>query len=293
MNLVGKKVIHKVFGDGKVVSQDDSYVKVEFDSGIKKFVFPDVFDKFIEIVDEEIGKIIDEKIEEKEIELREERIRLEEERLLERERQQILREEKQMLGRKIHPELQSVFWSNKEEEDEIFSEWRVFAGRIKSGKKKGEPRKFPRMNERSACLITRRDDDEEEEDRRITGMFLSEKGFNGKLFDDGYIPAHPEFRLKLTEEESEKMYFWNYYFNEKSPDKIIWNSGRQRYFANIWMAQILRDIIDLKEDPEEKKAAEEFFNHFCSTNRLNREEIPPANGALIQIKEAETETEKE
>lgn len=283
MNLVNKKVIHKTFGKGNVVNCDDSYVKINFESGTKKFIFPDVFGKFVTLVDEKAANDVNEKIKIKKVEQKKEEVKLEKERLLERERQQMLIEEKRMLGRKIHPKLQSVFWCKADEIEEIFTEWKVFVGKIKSGKKKGQPRRLPRMNQRSGCLLTSREPDASEEDRRIIGLYLAEKGFNGKLFEDGYIPAHPKYRLRLTEEESEKMLFWNYYYNEKTPDTMIWNSGRQRYFDNEWMAQILRDIVDLKENPEEQKEAKLFFKHFCKINRIKLDELSDPKGALKRI----------
>lgn len=280
MNLVNKEVIHKTFGKGNIVDYDDSYVNIDFESGTKRFMFPDVFGKFATFVDKKAAKVIKEKLAIRKVEKKEEEIIQEKERALERERQQILIQERQMRGRKIHPQLQSVFWVKEDEEEKVFTDWQIFAGRIKSGKKKGEPRRLPRMNQKSACLLTMRESDEPEKDRRIIGVFLVEQGFNGKLFEDGYIPAHPRYRLRLTKEESDKMLFWNYYYNRRTPDKMIWNSGRQRYFDNKWMAQILRDIAELREKPEEKEKAQEFFEHFSKINRISMDELPKNEGAL-------------
>lgn len=55
-----------------------------------------------------------------------------------------------MRNRKVHPEQQAVFWCDAHEEDRIFTEWRVFIGKIKSGQKKGEPRRLARINQNSA-----------------------------------------------------------------------------------------------------------------------------------------------
>ena len=37
---------------------------------------------------------------------------------------------------------------------------------------------------------------------------------------------------------------------------------KYRYFENLWMAQILLDIISLKSDPKELELAQQFFKHF-------------------------------
>ena len=79
------------------------------------------------------------------------------------------------------------------------------------------------------------------------------------------------------------MFFWKYYINERYPHKITWNTGRHRYFKNMWMAKILRDIVSMKEKgSEEQKHVEDFYNYFCQTNRINIEELPEPGGALTQ-----------
>lgn len=282
MELVNKEVIHETFGKGNVLDYDDSYIKIGFESGEKRFVFPDVFKDHITIVDKKTSDQIAIKVKEKTKELEKQAIIEEKERALEEERRFALEQRRQINSRKIHTKLQSVFWVDPEEEKEIFTDWQVFTGRIKSGKKEGEPRKFPRMNQNSGCLITRREEDVDEADRIITGLFMTEESFNGRDCEDGYIKAHPEYRIHLTEDESKKMLFWNYYFDNKTPEETVWNSGRQRYFDNIWMAQILRDIIALRDDKEEKQVAENFLEYFCLLNRINKDELLEANGPLLR-----------
>lgn len=282
MDLVNKKVIHETFGEGNVVNYNDSYIKINFESGDKRFVFPDAFGKYITLIDQGAATLVRKKIQKREEERKKEALRAKKEEALEQERQRILEQKERMKNRKIHPELQSVFWCKTQEEDRVFTEWKVFIGKIKSGNRKGQPRRLARMNQNSACLLTRREPDMPEEDRLILGVFMAEEGFNGRLCEDGYIPAHPEYRLRLSEQESEKMLFWNYYVNRRFPNKMTWNSGRQRYFDNIWMAQILRDIVSLKEKPKEREDAQRFLEYFCKINDINEEELPKANGALMR-----------
>lgn len=285
MDLVNKKVVHITFGEGNIVDQNDSYINIDFESGIKKFTFPDVFGEYITINDEKYASLIKEKLKIKEEEQRIEKIKQEKEKILELERRRIEEEAKRTQGRKIHPKLQSVFWCEPDEIDEIFTEWKVFTGEIKSGKKEGEPRKLARMNQKSACLLTCRDEDMDEEDRYIIGLFMTDRAFDGRTCEDGYIPAHPDYRIRLSKEESEKMLFWNYYVNKTSPENTTWNSGRQRYFDNIWLAQILQDIISLREDPKEKKKVKKFLEYFNKMNRIDKDEIPEPEGALMQDSE--------
>lgn len=283
MNLVKKEVVHTTFGKGNVINYSDSYIKINFESGDKRFVFPDIFRKHIKLIDQKAMELVREKMKKKEEERKKEELRLEKERALEKERQYILEQRELIKNQKIHPKIQSVFWCEEQEEDKIFADWQIFTGEIKSGKKKGQPRRLARMTQNSGCLITKRHDDTPEKDRQILGLFMASESFDGRECEDGYIVAHPEYRLQLSEEESEKMLFWNYYYDEKNHSSTTWNSGRQRYFDNIWTAQILRDIIDLRENPEEKKKAHSFFEYFCRINGIDEEELESPNGPLMNI----------
>lgn len=283
MNLVNKDVIHKTFGKGSVINYDDSYINISFKSGDKKFTFPDAFRKYITFVDQKATILVNKKIEKKEEKLKQEELILKKEMALEKERQNILNQNKLIKSNKAHSKIQSVFWCETDEVDEIFKEWKVFIGDIKSGSKKGQPRKLTRMNQNSACLITTRNSDTKEEDRQILGVFMANEYFDGKLCEDGYIIAHSDYRLHLSKEESEGMLFWNYYSDNNSCNKTIWRSGRHRYFDNIWMAQILRDIVILREESKEREYAQAFLEYFCKINFINQNEIPIANGALMCI----------
>lgn len=242
MDLANKNVMHKTFGKGKVINYDDSYIYINFKSGDKKFTFPDAFSKYITFIDEGATNLVNKKIEKKEEKQKKEELVLKQEKALEQELQDILNQNKLIKSGKVDTNIQSVFWCESDEEEAIFKEWKVFTGEIKSGVKKGQPRKLTRMNQNSACLITSRNDNIQEGDRQILGVFMPHEYFNGGLCEDGYITAHYEYRIKLTKEESEEMLFWNYYSDSKSCDKIIWRSGRHRYFDSIVKRQIISNL---------------------------------------------------
>ena len=282
MNLIGEEVIHSTFGKGNVTDYDDSYINIKFKTGEKKFVFPDAFKNFIKFTDKKAIDLVDKKLQKQESKrIKEEKI-IKQEKALEQQRLQMIEQKRNRRNKTIHPKIQSVFWCNEEDEKTCFEKWEIFTGTIKSGKKKGEPRSLARMNQNSACLLTKRTSDMKEEDRKILGLFMVNESFDGREATDGYIEAHPIYRIQLSDEESEKMLFWNYYSDEKFPNRMTWNSGRQRYFDNIWLAQILRDIIALRENTEGKKEAEDFFNYFCNINIINQDDLEEASGALIK-----------
>lgn len=284
MNLINKEVTHKFFGKGSVVGHTDSYIEIDFTSGNKKFVFPDAFGKYLTLIDQRAADLIKKMMQRMEEESKQKRLELEKEKTLQlKEKQCLLEQEKLMKNHKIHPSSQAVFWCDTQDQDRIFKEWNVFTGLVKSGLKKGQPTRPIRMHQNSACLLTARDHDMPEKDRYIIGVYMVNKSFIGKLCEDGYIPAHTEYRLQLSEQESKKMLFWKYYINERYPHNMTWNTGKYRYFNNVWMAQILLDIVSIKTEPQERELAQRFLEHFCQTNQIEEKELPEANGALMCI----------
>lgn len=283
MDLINKEVTHKHFGKGTVVKYNDSFIEINFEVENKKFIFPDVFRKHLKLHDKNaansLQKVLQEKIVEQE---KAEQEKIEEKKLRRKEQQLRLEHDRLMKNHKLHPESQMVFWCDAEEQSKVFTEWNVFIGAIKSGKNKGKPRTPSRIYPNSVCLLTKRDSSEPEKDRRILGAYMVNEDFVGKTSEDGYIPAHSEYKLQLTEQESDKMPFWKYYVNEESPHKMTWNSGKFRYFDNISMAQILLDIVSLKSDIQEQELAQEFFEHFCRMNQILEEELPKPKGALMR-----------
>lgn len=281
MKLINKLATHKQFGEGSIVEHNDSYVLIKFPLGNKKFVFPDAFGTYLTLNDKKTAeevRVIKEKREEEQ-----ERIDLENKRELDlqrKEEQQLLEQERLLKNLKIHPCAQAVFWVKEEDHDMVFTDWSVFTGETKSGVHAGQPNRPARLHQNSACLLTARDPGKAEKNRRILGAFMVHEEFVGKLCGDGIVSAHSKYKIQLSEEEAEKMLFWDYYRNEKSPSNMTWNTGKYRYFDNLWMAQILKDMISLKSDSKERKQVQEFFEHFCKMNQIKESEIPKPNGGL-------------
>lgn len=182
----------------------------------------------------------------------------------------------------IHESSQIVFWIDEEEEQTVFEDWKAFSGTVQSGENKGNPNRPARLRPNSAVLLTARDEEQAETERKIVGLYMVPETFSGNEIEDGYVKAHETFRIQLTNEQSEKLLFWNYYINKNFPHRMTWNSGKYRYFDNIWMAQILNDIIELTEDDEETTRLNEFLKYFCTMNAIDVDDIPEADGALKQ-----------
>jgi len=279
MDLLNETITHKVFGKGDIIDQDESYITIDFNEDIKKFVYPDAFEKFITLKDQDTAKSLEKII----IKRKAEQKKLEEKREEKREQRALEQQRKQKLKNlKIHESSQIVFWLDEEEQQNAFTNWQVSPGKIQSGQNKGKPRIPARLRPNSAALLTARESGQPDSKRRILGIYMVNELFSDELNDEGLVPAHEEYRIRLTDQESEKMLFWNYYINKNYPDRMTWNSGKYRYFDNIWTAQILKDIIALKTNDEEIKEAENFLEYFCKMNLIDSNDIPEANGALKQ-----------
>jgi len=284
MNLINKEVLHKHFGKGNIIELTDSCIEIQFASGSKRFVFPDAFGTYLTMVDKRAEASIKRLKAKREEELKKEELLLEQEKLERQEEiMRLLHREKLLKNLKIHPSSQAAFWCDEEEQGRVFTDWRVTTGFIKSGSKKGKIATMNRLNKNSACVFTSRLSGNSEKDRCILGLYMVNEDFIGKLCEDGIIPAHPEYRIQLTPEESRKMLFWKYYKNDKYPNKITWNAGKYRYMDNIWVAQILKDIILLKSDPDEKKSAKRFLDYYCDLNRIEAKELPNPDGELLRV----------
>lgn len=82
MNLINKKVIYKFFGIGSIVKCNDFSIEIYFVLENKKFVFFDVFGKYLKLYDKSVVYLFEKIIEKKEMEYNEEEWKKEEEKKL-------------------------------------------------------------------------------------------------------------------------------------------------------------------------------------------------------------------
>ena len=74
--------------------------------------------------------------------------------------------------------------------------------------------------------------------------------------------------IELSKQEAMQMPFWKYYNN--SDDSVVWNSKLYRFIPNEDAVRILKDIIAIKEDPDEKQNAEKVLIEFCKLNGITQ-----------------------
>lgn len=65
MNLKGVIVNHIIFGEGIIKDYDENYITISFSQGEKMFVYPDAFEKYLSVENDEIKEFINLEIEKK------------------------------------------------------------------------------------------------------------------------------------------------------------------------------------------------------------------------------------
>ena len=165
-------------------------------------------------------------------------------------------------------------------ESTMLVEWKASAGVVQNGVDKGKPMKLLKVQDNSLCVLTTRLPGSTDDTRFIFAVFLVDDSYEGDGREEGYVTNHSKWRIELTPDEAKKMLFWKYYVNKNAPEKIVFGSGLHRYLDDIQAAQILRDIVTIKEDDAENQLAADFFHHFCKVVGLDENDIPACAGAL-------------
>jgi len=170
-------------------------------------------------------------------------------------------------------------------ENQMLLEWRAFAGIVQTGENKGRPMKLKHVGPNSLCVLTTREPGDPEEGRYIFAVFLVDDAYEGDGREEGFVGAHPEYRIALPRRIARTLLFWRYHANAKKPEEVAWSSGLHRYLDDRQAAKILRDIADKKMGEPAGTLATRFFEHYCRINGVNSNSIGDLNGALIGRKE--------
>lgn len=255
MQLIGEVVFHKKFGEGKIL---DKIIIIHFPAGEKKFYFPDAFEKHLVLKSERQQRQVDELV----VDLVSERETYENARMEEQKRQE------RITSLKVMPNSQAAFGFIHNSKEEVFTSWELTTGTYLSGGLKGTPRIPKKMQLNSACLLTECPRELTEKERKIIGIFMVRDDFEGKLCRDGIIHSHERYRIRL--EESEKLFFWDYF--SWDDENMKWGNVEIRYFSNSTMLKILRDLQEKITVPERRKLINEFYQYYLWVNKLEQEE---------------------
>ena len=252
MQLTGQAVKHAVFGKGVVTGQEGNVVTVTFSQGEKRFLYPDAFQKFLTLIDENASEKVDELLQEQKEQQDAELQAM----LVEQERQQKIH------NFKVSVNSQAVFALEMENQDALHS-WQVTSGTYLSGSAKGEVRIPDKLKPNSVCLLTERQDDQPEQERMIVGAFMVEEDFFGNESPDGLIKAHPKFRLALDQEH--RLRYWDYF---ESKGKPRWGNADFKYCNNRIAQRILYDLWEELRATDDGRLAEDFYSYYCTQNKL-------------------------
>lgn len=254
MKLIGQPISHPKFGKGVVSEATEQTITIAFQNQEKKFLFPDAFEDFLVLRNQEeqheIKELINKLVQKRKAQANVKRN--------EQERSN------RLLTLKINPDSQAAFGFIKNTREQVFSTWSVSTGSYLSGHSKGAPRIPKRMQLNSACLLTECPDGMPEKDRQIIGAFMVGDDFEGTLCEDGIVRSHENYKIKL--EDSETLPFWDYFTSDVAVPK--WGNLEIKYFSNETMQQILNDMQMKISDVDRHQAAEAFYQYFIRVNRL-------------------------
>lgn len=258
MQLIGEVVFHKKFGEGKILDKSDKIIIIHFPTGKKRFYFPDAFEKHLVLkckrkqrqVDELVGDLVSE------------REAYENARMEEQKRQERIK------SLRVMPNSQAAFVFFNNSKEEVFTSWALTTGTYLRGGLKGTPRIPKKMQLNSACLLTECSRELTEKERKIIGIFMVRDDFEGKLCRDGIIHSHERYRIRL--EESEELFFWDYF--SLDDENMKWGNVEIRYFSNSTMLKILRDLQEKITVPERSKFINEFYQYYLRVNKMEQEE---------------------
>src|SRR5699024_7781550 len=158
MNLINEEITHKIFGEGKIVKLDEYIITIDFENDVKDFVYPDVFREFVTLKNADVAKSLNEILVQREEE------KAAHDRKIEAKKMEQIAENKRrekMRNHKIHESSQIVFSLDEEEEQNVFTDWTIFTGRVQSGKNEGKQNRVTHLSTNSAAVMTVRRDDED------------------------------------------------------------------------------------------------------------------------------------
>ncbi|MBQ9482500.1 MAG: hypothetical protein IJU84_10130 [Clostridia bacterium] len=72
----------------------------------------------------------------------------------------------------------------------------------------------------------------------------------------------------LTDEQADKVCFWDYYQNNSEKKDKFWGTGLYRYISDEVAIAILRAIVEVKKGAVDEALAEEMLEYYLRENNL-------------------------
>ena len=188
MQLIGETIDHEQFGKGVVTAFDHNIITIDFPTGIKRFVYPDAFQAFLTPKAQETRQEINDVLVEQKLQ--------EKQREIENMERQKKRSYLQSL--KISANGQAVFDLTNQKDNDPFETGSCGTGTYLSGLSKGEYRVPQQMGFHSMCILTACPEGKPETERQILALAMVPESFRGGTCEDGIVPFHEQFRVKLS-----------------------------------------------------------------------------------------------
>lgn len=249
MQLIGQTVSHEIFGKGTVTGRDQQTLTVHFPQGNHSFLYPEAFSKYLVAQNADLQQRIIGMLHAQQQEQQA------------REEAEMARWEKATALRSLRIPSRSQGVFDIAPDERIFESWTLSTGCYLSGFSRGEPRIPDRLGPNSLCILTRVNPGEPEAGRKIIGLAMADDEFSGIDCEDGRVPTHPVYRMKLEPEQ--QLPFWPFVTDEEKKKK--WGKTAFKYLPNELGELILRRICRKYRSD----AADAFYRYFCELNHLN------------------------
>lgn len=298
MELLNLKVKHKKFGTGTIISNEDNKIIVHFPdiNSEKKFVYPDAFEKFLQI-DEQSAEAEQQdfaKMQEQIKEKQEEKKKREEQEKIKRLEEELLHDfilannkniEKKMAKKvKIQVKKYANIAIRKDMSEAVLKDG--VEEFLKEGKfsitfqnKKKEINQWAEQAKTTFGIITSVPLGESEVERMISGIFMTE-AFQMEGEDGGTVFVNSQYQLPLNIEEMKRIKFWEYYFNPEEPAAIKFPGEEYCYFSDNQAAQILLKLYEVKQAEKEKQLVGQCLDYFCRVKKLDLCKLEKPEGPL-------------
>lgn len=254
MDVVGKRVTHMKYGEGKIVEVEGGRMKVDFGSEVRGFQYPEAFERYFTIGDKRAEKYIFENIQQSKDLKR-----------VEHDRQKQVEQLREHIRKsKINVNSHAAFGVTDSDIEHILETGELSTGSYVTGINKGKPRLPQKLNMNSACLLTMRAKGSLEAERVIVGVSMVAEDFVGAECTTGMIPLHEKYRI-LWDSDQEELLFWNYFSNDAKLKK--WQGSEMKYVSASVIEKVLADMQSLASD-EKKEDIAECARYFNQINRV-------------------------
>ena len=252
MQLIGETIQHQQFGKGVVIACEHNIITIDFADGSKRsFLYPDAFEGYLVPQDTGSQEQINDLLVERKLQEKQQHL------------QNLAHQKKlsQLHSMKIPLIGQAVFDLSQQSGASPLETGILETGCYLSGYSKGQPRIPDRFLFNTMCILTRCPENQPENNRQIVAVAMVDESFQGSACQDGQIPLHSQFRLKLPQPVA----IWPYL--EKEPKKA-WGHTTFKYISNKIGEEILHDIKVHMTGTRDEKLAKEFYRYFCDCNRF-------------------------